>query len=122
MARKALEIDPNLAEAYASLGVVRQAYDWDWAGASEAYLRAIELNPSYATAYHWYALHLAGMGRFEQALDEMKRARTLDPLSLIIDTELGRVLYTARRYDEAADQLEQTLALDPNFVPARSAL
>ena len=119
MAMRALEIDPELPEAYTSLGVVKHAYDWDWAGASEAYLRAIELNPSYATAYHWYALHLAGMGRFEQALDEMKRARALDPLSLIIDTELGRVLYTARRYDEAADQLEQTLALDPNFVPAR---
>ena len=118
MAMRALEIDPELPEAYTSLGVVKHAYDWDWAGASEAYLRAIELNPSYATAYHWYALHLAGMGRFEQALDEMKRARALDPLSLIIDTELGRVLYTARRYDEAADQLEQTLALDPNFVPA----
>ena len=119
MAKKALEIDPNLAEAYVSLGVVRHAYDWDWAGASEAYLRAIELNPSYATAYHWHALHLAGMGRFEQALDEMRRARALDPLSLIINTELGRVLYTARRYEEATEQLQETLGLDPHFVPAR---
>ncbi len=119
MARRALEIDPNLPEAYTSLGVVKHAYDWDWTGASEAYLRAIELNPSFATAYHWYALHLAGLGRFEQALDEMRRARALDPLSLIINTELGRVLYTARRYDEAIEQLEDTLDLNPDFVPAR---
>ena len=119
MARKALEIDPNLAEAYASLGVVRHAYDWDWAGASEAFQRAIELNPSYATAYHWHALHLAGTGQFEQALQEMRRARLLDPLSLIINTELGRVLYSARRYDEATEQLQETLAFDPHFVPAR---
>ena len=119
MIERALEIDPNLPEAYASLGVLRHAYDWDWEGASDAYLRAIELNPSYATAYHWYALHLAGLGRSDEALDQMRRARALDPLSLIINAELGRVLYTARRYDEAARQLRETLDLDPDFVPAQ---
>ena len=119
MTAMALEIDPNLPEAYTSLGVIRHAYDWDWEGASHAYRRAIELNPSYATAYHWYALHLAGMGRFDEALVEMRRARSLDPLSLIINTELGRVLYTARRYEEATEQLQETLDLDPNFVSAQ---
>lgn len=119
MARTAMEIDPTLPEAYTSLGIVKHAYDWDWAGASEAYQRAIELNPSYATAYHWHALHLAGLGQFDEALDEMKRARALDPLSLIINAELGRVLYTARQYEAAADQLLQTLDLDPGFGPAR---
>ena len=86
MTTRALELDPNLPEAYTSLGVLRHAYDWDWSGASEAYLRAIELNPSFATAYHWYALHLAGLGQFEQALVEMRRARTLDPLCVGILT------------------------------------
>jgi len=119
MAAMALEIDPELPEAYTSVGVVRHAYDWDWQGAEEAYRRAIELNPSYATAYHWHALHLAGMGRPEEALDEMRRAKTLDPLSLIINTELGRILYTARRYDEATEQLQATLDLDPEFVSAQ---
>ena len=119
MIDRALEVDPKLPEAYTSLGVVRHAYDWDWEGASEAYLQAIELNSSYATAYHWYGLHLAGLGRFEQALEEMNRARALDPLSLIIDTELGRVLYTARRYEEAEAHLKRTLSGDPDFVPAR---
>ena len=119
MTTRALELDPNLPEAYTSLGVLRHAYDWDWSGVSEAYLRAIELNPSFATAYHWYALHLAGLGQFEQALVEMRRARTLDPLSLIINTELGRVFYTARRNDEAIEQLQDTLDLNPDFVPAR---
>jgi tetratricopeptide (TPR) repeat protein len=80
-ALKALELDDSLAEAHASLGYVKGAYDWDSSGAEREFQRAIELNPSYATAHRFYGLALAGMGRFEEALRELKRALELDPLS-----------------------------------------
>ncbi len=113
---KALELDDTLAEAHASLGYAEVNYDWDWAGGEKEFKRAIELNPGYATAHHWYALYLAASGRLDEATSEIKRAQELDPLSLIINSNLGRILYFARKYDQAIEQFRKTIELDPNFA------
>jgi TolB-like protein/DNA-binding winged helix-turn-helix (wHTH) protein/Flp pilus assembly protein TadD len=119
-ARRALEIDEGLAEAHATLGLIAGNYDWDWSEAERQYKRAIELNPNYATAHHWYGEgFLALMGRFDEAISEMEKAQALDPLSAIINTDAGAVLFFARQYDRAIEQLRKTLEMDPNFVQAR---
>ena len=115
---RALEIDEALAEGHNSLAFVRLLYDWDWQDAERQFKRALKLNPGYATAHHWYAEHLAAMGRADEALAEMKRAFELNPLSLIINTLVGWVHYRARNYDEAITALIKTLEMDPHFVPA----
>jgi TolB-like protein/Flp pilus assembly protein TadD len=114
-AMQALQIDDELAEAHASLGHVKMMHDWDWPGAEWEFKRAVELNPNYATAHHWYALYLMAMGQFQEALDELKQAQRLDPLSLIINTVLGAYFYYAREYDKAIEQCRETLKLNPNF-------
>lgn len=114
-AMQALQIDDELAEAHASLGHVKMMHDWDWPGAEWEFKRAVELNPNYATAHHWYALYLMAMGQFEESLDELKQAQRLDPLSLIINTVLGAHFYYARQYDKAIEQCRETLKLNPNF-------
>jgi TolB-like protein/DNA-binding winged helix-turn-helix (wHTH) protein/Flp pilus assembly protein TadD len=121
-ALKALQIDNTLAEAYPSLAWVRYSYDWDFPGAETDFKRAIELNSNYATAHHWYGWYLALMGRFDEGFAELKKAQELDPLSLVISTNLGRVLYFAHRYDEALQQYRRTLDMDPNFVKAHNEL
>ncbi|MBI1807806.1 MAG: alpha/beta fold hydrolase [Ignavibacteria bacterium] len=118
-AEKAIEIDHSIAEAHAVLGVVKFQYDWDWMVAEREFKRAIELNPNYGTAHHYYADFLKGMGRFNEALVEIKRAKELDPLSLAINTGVGHVLYLSRQYDGAIEQYRKTLELDPNFLQAR---
>jgi eukaryotic-like serine/threonine-protein kinase len=117
-AGKALELDESLSEAHATLAFVLTNYDWDWPNAEKEYQRAIELNPSYATAHHWHSDLLAAMGKLDESLNEEKRAQELDPLSLIINTWLGWRLSFMRRYDQAIDQYRKTLELDPTFVPA----
>ena len=114
-AQKALELDPTLAEPHASLGLIAMNYDWDWPAAEREFRRAIELNPNYATAHHWYAEYLIALDRADDSLAEIKRARELDPLSLIINTDIGKILYYARRYDEAIAQLQETRKIDPDF-------
>ncbi len=114
-AQRALALDDTLAEAYTTLGLVQQDYEWDWAGAERSYKRAIELKPGYATAHQWYGEFLLGVGRFEEAIAAEKRAQEIDPLSLIIQSDLGRVYLWAGRYDEAMEQFRATLAMDPNF-------
>jgi serine/threonine-protein kinase len=115
-AKRALEIDDTLAEAHTSLGYVENSYDWDWMGAEFEFKRAIELNPSYATAHYWYAItHLAAMGRLNEAKSELTQAKELDPLSLIIGTNLGWLSYFARQYDRAIEQYQKTIELDANF-------
>ena len=116
---KAILIDPNIAEAYASSGVIKFQYEWDWRGAELAFKKAITLNPNYGTAHHYYADYLKAMGRFKEALEEIKKAQEIDPLSLAINTGLGHVLYLSRQYDQAIEQYRKTLELDPNFLPAR---
>ena len=117
-AEKALELDERLAEAHTSLALIFENYEWDWPGTEREYRRAIELNPNYATARHWYGEFLALMGRFDEGVAEIKRAQELDPLSLIINTDMGKIYYFARQYDRAIEQLRKTLELDPNFVQA----
>lgn len=117
-ANRALKIDETLAEAHTALGAIKHRFEWDWPGAEREFKRAIELNPNYATAYHWYALYLASVGRMDEAVTVAKRGRELDPLSLIVNTGFGRVLYCARRHDEAIEQLSRTLELDPSFPVA----
>lgn len=122
LATKALSVDENLAEAHASLGLINARYDRDDVGAETEFKRAIELDPNYATAHHWYSEHLAMTGREEEAMTEIKRAHELDPLSPVISTTLGERLYYARRYDEAATQLRKTLEIAPDFGAAHFAL
>ena len=117
-ALRALELDENLAEAHTALALIVQNYDWDWETAEKEYRRAIELNPNYATAHHWYAEHLALLGHFDEALRESERARELDPLSLIIATDNGAILYFSRQYDRAIEKLRAVLEVDPNFTHA----
>jgi TolB-like protein/DNA-binding winged helix-turn-helix (wHTH) protein/Flp pilus assembly protein TadD len=118
IARKALELDPTMAEAHTSLAFVLMHYDWDFAAAEKEYLRAIDLNPNYPTAHQWYAINLAATGRMEAALAELRHAQELDPLSLIISADIGELLGFARRYEDAAAQLQSTLKMDPNFLLA----
>jgi TolB-like protein/Tfp pilus assembly protein PilF len=121
-AGRALELDETLAEAHASLAYYVGAVEWNWEEAEKGFQRAIELNPGYATAHHWYAYHLAAMGRLEEAVAEIERSRVLDPLSLIINTDVGHILYFARRFDEAIDQYRRVLDMDANFAVAHLRL
>jgi len=119
-ALKAIRLDPNLAEAHAALGKALYFDEIDLAGSIREYQRAIELKPNYATAHHWLGNDsLLGLGRFEEAIAEGKRAVELDPLSPIINADLGVTLYVARRYDDAVTQLRKTLEIDPTFYYAQ---
>ena len=114
-ALRALELDGNLAEAHTALALIVQNYDYDWQTAEKEYRRAIELNPNYATAHHWYAEHLAWRGRFDEALRESEHARQLDPLSLIIAVDNGAILYFSRQYDQAIQKLRAVKEMEPDF-------
>lgn len=120
-ATRAIEIDNTLAEAHTSLAAVRE-YEWNWADAETEYKRAIEANPNYATARHWYGVYLSSMGRFDESVRELKVALELDPISPIINTGLGRAYYSARDYNRAIDQYRKTLDMEPNFAEARFQL
>jgi len=117
-AMKAIQLDESLGEAYASLGQIEFIYDWDWTAAQADFEQAARLSPTYPTAHQWHGEYLASMGLFDQGLAELKRARDLDPLSLIINTNLGLTFYWARRYDLAIEQLKRALELEPNFFRA----
>jgi DNA-binding winged helix-turn-helix (wHTH) protein/tetratricopeptide (TPR) repeat protein len=115
LALKALAIDDTLAEAHATLAYYMSAVEWDWHGAEVEFQKAISLDPSYATARHWHAYNLASLGRVEEAESETKRAEEADPVSLIIKTDVGHMLYFSRRYEEAINQYLRALQLDPDF-------
>src|SRR5438067_1547432 len=117
-ALRALHIDEKLAQAHTSLGLIAEFYDWDFASAEKEFRRAIELDPNYPTGHQWYAEFLANQGKFPQALAESERARQLDPLSLIITTDYGAILYYSRQYDRAIEVFEGVLATDPAFSRA----
>ena len=121
-ARRALEIDGDLAEAHTSLAYVKYQYEWDWAGGESEFRRALELNPNYSTAHQWYALELAGMGRMTDALREINRAQELDPLSLIANVNAGWIFYHARQYDRALEQIRKSLDMDPTFARGHWAI
>jgi len=120
-AHTALRLDDKLAEGYTSLAGVK-FFDLDWDGVEDDFQRAIALNPGYATAHQWYGLYLAAAGQNDKAVSQMKLAQSLDPLSLIINANLGWCLYLGGHYDQAIDQLNKTLQLDPNFVAAHEYL
>ena len=115
-ALKALELDPSIAEAHTSLAIVKFSSDWDWSGAEREFKEAIALNPNYATAHHWYSHFLVAMGRLDEAVSELERARDLDPFSVPINSFLGQALYYARRYDEALRQYQRGLEMHPDWV------
>lgn len=119
---KALEIDDKLGEAHSSLASVKAEYDWDWSGSEEAFKRAIELNPNYATAHQWYSEFLTYMGRFDEAVVENRIAQELDPLSPMICVSGALVFYYTRQYDRALEMCQRALELDPNFYGAHSLL
>ena len=111
----ALKYDESLAEAHTSLASIKAVTDWDWQGAENEYRRAIELNPNYPTAHHWYAAQLLLQGRLDQALQEIKKAQQLDPLSLGINKDFAVILLYARDYDKALEQCRKTLEIEPHF-------
>jgi DNA-binding winged helix-turn-helix (wHTH) protein/tetratricopeptide (TPR) repeat protein len=118
----AIHLSPKLAEPHASLGMIYFFTDWNLTAAEREFELSIRLNPNYAMAHHWYALDLAAMGRFPQALYEIRLAQRLDPLSLIIGTNLGWIEYLARDYAGARRDLYRVLELDSDFVRARTRL
>jgi TolB-like protein/DNA-binding winged helix-turn-helix (wHTH) protein/Tfp pilus assembly protein PilF len=122
MAKRALELDESLGEAHATLGLISENFDRDWDVAEKEYRRAIELNPNYATAHQWYGEYLALRGRFDEGLEEMKIARDLDPLSLVIIKDMGEVYYAAREYDQAIGFYRKALDMDSHFNLARRFL
>jgi TolB-like protein/DNA-binding winged helix-turn-helix (wHTH) protein/Flp pilus assembly protein TadD len=115
-AAKALALDDTLGEAHTSLAFALDLYGWDWDAAETEYKQALKLNPGYATAHQWYSWHLFMVGRNTDAMSELKRAASLDPLSLIIDADIADALCVAGRYDEAVGQSEKTLKMDANFA------
>jgi TolB-like protein/DNA-binding winged helix-turn-helix (wHTH) protein/Tfp pilus assembly protein PilF len=121
-AKRAVELDPTLAETQTALATVQFNDDWNWKAAEAGFRRAIQLNPSYATAHQRYSLYLIAMGRTEESLAEINRARSLDPLSLSMNFSLGWRLYMARRYDEAIAQLLNTIEMDPTYLLAHIVL
>jgi TolB-like protein/Tfp pilus assembly protein PilF len=119
---RALELDGTLGEAHTSLAFCLDVFDWDLDSAGKEFRRAIELNPSYATAHQWYAAHLVVLGRNAEAIAEMRTAEALDPLSLIISADLADFLVIARSYDESIRESRKTIELDPNFALAHNQL
>ena len=111
----ALKYDESLAEAHTSLASIKAVTDWDWQGAENEYRRAIELNPKYATAHHWYAAQLLLQGRLNEALQEIKTAQQLDPLSLGINKDYAVILLYAGDYEKALEQCRKTLDIEPDF-------
>lgn len=112
----ALEIDITLAEAHATLAQILYKNEYDWNGAEKKFKHALELNPAYSEAQHWYAFFLMFQARFEEAIQMIERAKDLDPLSLVINRNKGAILFYARRYNKAINELKKTLELDPHFI------
>jgi TolB-like protein/DNA-binding winged helix-turn-helix (wHTH) protein/Flp pilus assembly protein TadD len=119
---KALELNSALGEAHNSLAFCLDGFDWDFDSAGKEFRRAIELNPGYATAHHWYAWHLSLLGRYDEAIVEMRKAKNSDPLSLIISSDLAELLMLAHSYDESIVESQKTIEMDPNFAFAHSQL
>ena len=122
-ARRAIQIDSTFGDAYASLGVITAAYDWDWKAAEALFRRALTLSPNSVYAHMWYSFFvLSPLGRHDDALAEMRRALDLDPVSLEVRYHLGVANYMARRYDSAIVEYRRALDLDQTYAPARDGL
>jgi TolB-like protein len=117
-ARRAIALDDSAAEGHTALAGIRVFYYYDWQGAEAEFKRALDVNPNYATAHHWYAnLYLDPQGRFLEALAEMKLAQQLDPTNLIVNADLGQAYYFARQYQTAVETCKKTMDMDPSFLP-----
>ncbi len=115
-ALKAVELDESSAEAHNTLAYILAFYDWEWKPAEQEFLRAIELNPNYATAHQWYSELLTTLGRWEEAEREIKIAHKCDPLSLVIQIDIASVYYMTRRFDQTIEQVNRVLETDPKWV------
>jgi tetratricopeptide (TPR) repeat protein len=115
-ALKALELDNSLAEAHTSLALILECYEHDFEKAEKEYQLSIELKPGYATAHHWYAFLLAFLGRTEESIKEILRARELDPLSPRINANVGNILYYTREYERALEELEKSKEIFPEHT------
>ncbi len=116
VALRALDLDGSLAEAYTTLADIKMMRDLDWAGAEENFLKAIVLNPSYATAHHWYSLLLASQDRLDEALEEIRTAWSLDPRSVVINSALADIYIKRGEYDKALNEAQRTQEMDPKFM------
>jgi tetratricopeptide (TPR) repeat protein len=117
-ALRALELDSTLAEAHASLGEVKLFYDWNWSESEKDYLAAIEMKPNYATARHWYAWWLLLRRRFDDALENLMEAQSIDPGCLILNTVRGLPFYYRGDYERAIQRFQTTLKMEPHFSQA----
>lgn len=118
LVERALEIDEHLAEAQNTQAYIKYSYEWNWAEAESGFKRAIELNPSYATARQWYSEYLCTVGRHDEAIKESQRAQELDPLAVMIHTNTGITFYCAGRFDQAIEQCRKALEIDADFYLA----
>jgi tetratricopeptide (TPR) repeat protein len=121
-ATKAVTLDANLSEAHASLGLCLKLYDWNWEASKAELLRAIKLNPSYASAHQWYGWSLIIGGKNDEGISELRKAEALDPLSLIISSDISDALAIAHRYGESIQQSRKTIEMDPSFAMAHYQL
>jgi tetratricopeptide (TPR) repeat protein len=121
-ATKAIALDASLGEAHISLAWCLDGFDWNWEAAGKEFIRGLELSPGYATGHHWYGWHLATLGHHGEAVAELEKAQSLDPLSLIISADLAEELLIAHRYDEASKQIRKTINMDPFFALAHYVL
>jgi DNA-binding SARP family transcriptional activator/TolB-like protein/tetratricopeptide (TPR) repeat protein len=115
-ATRALSLAPDLAEAHAAMAQVRFAYDRDWPGADEGYRRALELNPRFAEAYHWYSGYLVAVGRWDEAMTAASRALALDSVSPVMHSNMARQHYYRQQYDTAMEGFQRTIAIDPAYI------
>jgi tetratricopeptide (TPR) repeat protein len=121
-ALRALQMDDSLAEAHASVALVKLSYDWDWSGAEKEFKRAIALNPTYAMAHNWYSQYLLAAGRTDECLREITMASDLDPRSLAIRMTAGLIYARLRRYDKAAEEFRRANEIDPDNSTAMKSL
>jgi TolB-like protein/Flp pilus assembly protein TadD len=122
LAQRALQLDPALAEAHASLAMINTWYDFDFGAAERGFERSIELNPRYAIGHSWFGFHLGLMGRYEEAYTECKRSIRLDPVSSPRHWVLGIVHWMGRRYDQAIEACEKALEFDSNYIWAHGII
>ncbi|MBS1807121.1 MAG: tetratricopeptide repeat protein [Acidobacteria bacterium] len=119
---KAVELDETLAEAHTSLAFAKMIQDRDLTGAEASFNRSLQLNPNYPTAHHWYAYDLVAQGRLDEAIQQIKRAQELDPVSLSINNDVGEIYWFARQYDQAIERCRKTLEMDATFIPAHQTI
>ena len=117
-AQKAIELDPNLAEAHVSLGYTSLVYDWNYPESEKEFRRALTLRPDYAPAHQYFAYYFLAMGNVDQAIEEQKRAVSIEPKSPLLNTAVGEAYYQARRYKESIGPSQQALAIDPHYADA----